>query len=238
MISKSSRTAWVLFALGSVHVLSGQASQFDAASIKPNNSGGRGGGVRSTPGRVIGINATTKDLLQWAFSMRRYQISGGPGWLDEDRFDVEAKADGGVAEAQLRTMLQKLLAERFKLAAHRETKEMQVSALLVAKSGLKAHEIKPGDPPPVPPAPPTHEKAGFIFVQGQMADLGALLSTPLGMPVIDETGLGARYLFNVSWGPDDDMVTAILEQLGLRFESRKAPIELLVIDHLEKPSQN
>lgn len=146
---------------------------FDAASIKPNNSGARAGGVRSTPGRVIGVNATAKSLLQWAFNVRGYQISGGPNWLEADGFDVEAKTDGGATENRLRPMLQNLLVERFKLAAHRSTREMQVSALMVAKSGLKAHEVKAGDPAPLPPPPPKEGGGSFIFVTGQMADLGA-----------------------------------------------------------------
>jgi uncharacterized protein (TIGR03435 family) len=212
--------------------------EFDAASIKPNKSGARAGGVRAMPGRIVGSNATAKMLLQEAFNVKSYQVSGGPGWIESDRFDIEAKAEGGVTEDQLRPMLQRLLAERFKLVVHRETKEMQVSALMVAKSGFKPHELKPGDPLPVPPPPPKEGAGGFIFVPGAISDLAAILSTPVGMPVLDKTGLQGKYLFNIAWAQDEDMVTAVLEQLGLKFESQKSPIELLVIDRLEKPDEN
>jgi uncharacterized protein (TIGR03435 family) len=211
--------------------------EFDSASIKPNKSGARAGGVRATPGRIAGSNATARMLLQEAFDVKSYQVAAGPGWIDSDRFDVEAKSEGGATEDQLRPMLQRLLIDRFKLVVHRETKEMQVSALLVAKSGFKLHELKPGEPTPMPP-PPKEGAGGFIAVPGPIASLAAILSGPLGQPVLDKTGLQGKYFFNVAWGPDQDMVTAILEQLGLRFESQKAPIELLVIDRIEKPEEN
>lgn len=223
--------------------LSGQALEavgsaaFEAASVKSNNSGARAGSVRATPGRMAGSNASVKMLLQEAFNVNSYQISGGPSWLDSDRFDVEAKAEGGRTEDQMRPMLQNILAERFKLLVHRETKEMQVSALMIAKGGFKLHELKAGEPASVPP-PPREDAAGMIVRTGPVSDLAAILTGAVGVPVIDETGLRGRYLFNVVWGPGEDMVTVILEQLGLKFETQKALIEILVIDHLEKPSGN
>jgi uncharacterized protein (TIGR03435 family) len=211
--------------------------EFDAASIKPNKSGERAGGVRATPGRIVGSNATARMLLQEAFDVKSYQISGGPGWVESDRFDVEAKAGFDATEDQLRPMLQRLLAERFKLVAHRETKEMPVSAIVVVKNGFKLHELKPGEPLPAPP-PPKEGTIGMVVRTGTISDLAAILSGAIGRPVLDKSGLQGRYFFNVTWGSDEDMVTALQEQLGLKLESQRAPVELLVIDHLEKPAEN
>jgi len=193
---------------------------FDVASVKPNKSGGVGG-VRTTPGRIIGINTTAKMLIQEAFNVRSYQVFGGPGWLESDRFDLEAKAMGNVSEDQLRPMLQRLLAERFKLAVHRDAKEMQVSVITVAKSGFKLHELKPGELGPVR-TPPKEGAAGIIFRTGSISDLADLLSGPMRQPVLDRTGLKGKYVVDIAWGADEDVFTAFQEQLGLEFESQKS----------------
>ncbi len=98
-------------------------------------------------------NATARMLLQEAYNIKAYQLSGGPGWSESDRYDIEAKAQGGATEDEMRPMLQRLLAERFKLIVHRQAKEMQVMLITAAKNGFKLHELKPGDPEPAP-APP------------------------------------------------------------------------------------
>jgi uncharacterized protein (TIGR03435 family) len=209
---------------------------FDVASVKPNKSGGAGG-VRTTPGRIVGINTTAKMLIREAFNVRSYQISGGPGWLESDRFDLEAKAMGNASEDQLRHMLQRLLAERFKLAMHRDAKEMQVSVITVAKSGFKLHELKPGELGPVR-TPPKERVAGMIFRTGSISDLADLLSGPMRRPVLDRTGLKGNYVVDIAWGAGEDVFTAFQDQLGLEFESQKAQTEILIIDHIEKPDPN
>jgi uncharacterized protein (TIGR03435 family) len=212
-------------------------ASFDAASIKPNHSGARAGGTRTAPGRIVASNATAKMLLQEAYNVTAYQLSGGPGWLDNDRYDVEAKASGAAAGDEMRPMLQRLLAERFKVIVHRETKEMQVILITVAKSGFKLHELQLGDPAPAP-APSKEGAVGTIVRTGPISDLAAILTGPMGMPVLDRTGLQGKYFFDVAWGVDEDMITAVQEELGLKFESQKAPIDLVVIDHIEKPDPN
>ena len=91
---------------------------------------------------------------------------------------------------------------------------------------------------PTPPPPPKEGAGGFILAPGPISNLAAILSGPLSQPVLDKTGLPGRYLFNLAWGSDEDMVTAILEQLGLKIETQREPIDLLVIDHIEKPDAN
>ena len=135
-------------------------------------------------------------------------------------------------------MLQTLLAERCKLVVHHETKEMLVYALIVAKNGPKLRELKEGDPRPSPP-PGT-----MMFLQQRLPDfVDQISSGPIGQrfigrPVLDKTGLQGVYLFQLTWGPDEDFMTAVQEQLGLKFESQKAQIGVLVIDHIEKPEAN
>lgn len=180
-------------------------------------------------------NATAKMLLLEAYDIKAYQLSGGPGWSESDRYDIEAKAQGGATEDEMRPMLQRLLAERFKLTVHRETKEMQVYIITVAKNSFKLHELKPGGPAP---APPKEGAVGTIVRTGPISDLAAILTGPMGVPALDRSGLQGKYFFDVAWGPDEDMVTAVQEKLGLRLESQKAPIDLVVIDHIEKPDPN
>jgi uncharacterized protein (TIGR03435 family) len=121
------REAVLVFALlGSVLALAQAPPSFDAASIRPNNSGARAGGVRALPGRIVATNATAKMLIQEAYDVRSYQVSGGPGWIESDRFDVEAKAGSGAqggatqvgaTEDELRPMLQGLLVPALDLPA-------------------------------------------------------------------------------------------------------------------------
>lgn len=216
---------------------------FDAAYIKPhvNAGGGRpgdgplqgkgSGGLRFTPGRVVSapIGVTARKILMEAYHLNQYQLSGGPGWLDSYWFDLEGKTENPADENQLRQMLQTLLAERLQLVAHRETKEMPVYALMVGKNGPKLHEWKPGDPTPA---------SGNIT--GTMQHFAEVLSNApdVGRPVLDKTGMQGVYGFFVQWPADGEFLPAMQEQLGLKLESQKGPVDILIIDHLEKPSSN
>ncbi len=219
---------WIAFA---------QELAFDAASVKPNKSGQPAGRVNKTPGRFIGTNASAKSLIRQAYNIQDYQFSGGPDWLDTDRFDVEGKAAGATDDDQLRAMLRTLLAERFKLVVHREAKEMPVYNLAVGKGGVKFPEIKPGQPRPA--SPPRMEGAAGGFMAANLSALANALSSPhlLGRPVLDKTGLTGSYLIDIQYGPDADLVALVQEQ-GLKLESVKGSIEMLVIDHVEKPDAN
>ena len=230
---------------------------FDAASIKAfsggggggrnggvgvsqpkTGGGGRGGGLlRFTPGRVATatMGVTARKIILEAFQLTQYQISGGPGWIDSDRFDLEAVAEGA-SENQLRQMLQTLLAERFNLVIHRETKEMPVYHLLAAKSGIKLHEWKEGDPMP---KFDSDDRLKFID-RGTMQHFVDVLSGvgAVGRPVLDKTGLSGVYVFYVVWDPRDDYLPAMQEQLGLKLESHKDLVDCIVIDRIEKPDGN
>ncbi len=234
-----------------------KALSFDVASIKPftdSGGGGRnvgadgagiarksapaGGGVlRFAPGRVVSgpDGVSTRKMILEAYRLTQYQLSGGPGWLDSDRFSLEAKGEAAT-EDQLRQMLQTLLAERFKLAAHHEAKEMQVFALLVGKNGTKLHEWKEGDAMPEFGA---GGHANNFRDRGPMERLASVLSSSrLERPVLDKTGLKGVYIFSVEWDNDEDFLTALQAQLGLRLESQKALMDTLIVDRAERPDVN
>ena len=232
---------------------SGERLKFDAASIRPFSGGGGGrnggaggtlpsaisGGLRFIPGRVVSAPAgvTARKMILEAFHLTQYQLSGGPGWLDSDRFSLEARAEGA-NENQLRQMLQALLADRFKLVVHRETKEMPVYALVVAKNGPKFHEWKEGDRMP---EFGSGGHANNFRDQGTMQRLVDVLTGGLnsvGRPVLDKTGLKGVYVFYVEWDEDQDFLPAMQQDLGLKLEPQRGPGDNLVIDHVEKPEAN
>ena len=128
-------------------------AQFDAASVKASNApaGTTAGRLQFTPGRVFGTNVSAREVLLEAYRLKSYQLFGGPKWLDSTYFDIEARADTPATVNQLRPMLQSLLAERFQLVTHHDTREMPVFALTIGKSGLKLREVKEGEPKPPPP---------------------------------------------------------------------------------------
>jgi uncharacterized protein (TIGR03435 family) len=238
--------------IGNSSAIRAQSPEFNAASIKPNKSGdcSHGCGLRFLPGIVASFpgGASPRQIILAAYHLSPYQLSGGPDWLDSDMFDLEARAETPVDENGLRLMLQILLSQRFKLVAHHETKEAPIYALTVGKGGLKLHEVKEGDPPP-----PQPEK----FVSSAVALSGAPSPTltfhtvkqlalvsetnpmaNLGRPVVDKTGLQGQYFFSFSWDRNEDFTSAVEEQLGLKFVPQKAPLEFLIIDHIEKPDPN
>jgi len=223
--------------------------EFNAASIKPKNSGGclgGGCGVRFLPGMVSSFpgGTSTRDIIWAAYHLSPYQLSGGPGWLDSDMFDLEAKAETPTDENGLKLMLQTLLSQRFKLVLHHETREVPVYDLTVGKSGVKPHELKEGEPPQqfvsaaaaLPGAPAV--MLVFNGVQEFAVKSGSNSRANLGRPVVDKTGLDGRYLFTFSWDRNEDYMDAVEEQLGLKFIPRKAALDFYVIDHIEKPEPN
>ncbi len=320
--------------------------EFEVASIKPSALPGRGvirlgpqGGPGSgDPGRVTYTFSTIRDLIVDAYSVKRNQISGGPNWLDSERFDIVAKVPAGATKEQVKVMLQNLMAERFKLTLHRENKELPMYALVVGAKGPKLKDSTVTDTPPAsdsqpkeggrtearaqPAAPPPRlppgpgrgrmkigpdgcpetppmaagRAANFMMMtpngecmisNGQTMDgLAMQLSDRFDRPVIDQTGLKGKYDLRLRYDPStipggrDDLImtkgvdlimtnaikdglgpgpaggdpanriapdgdpppsifNALQEQLGLKLESRKGPVDLLVIDHVEKtPTEN
>jgi uncharacterized protein (TIGR03435 family) len=279
-------------------VFSVLAQQFEVASIRPSAPPGperMSVGVHIDGARVSCTSLNLKDYIGAAYKLKIYQIEG-PDYMGSERFDINAKLPAGASESQVPEMLKALLADRFKMTAHTETKDFPVYALVVAKGGLKMKESPPdpnaevGDPGEKPKAPATnvsgsggrggvHIEYGhgsfftmadnkFIARKLPMASFVEVLARFEDKPVVDKTGLTGSYDFDLEFTQEDYMAMLIrsaiaagvtlppealrmlsgasgdsllnaLERLGLKLETRKAPLEMLVIDHIEKaPTEN
>ena len=257
------RRQLLMTAAGSL-VLKGQ--EFEAASIKPSAPAPMGTmriGIQMLPGgRVSMTGVTVKILIQQSYGVRDFQIVGGPSWMGSDRYDIVAKPEGAATPDQVKLMTQALLADRFQLKFHRETKELPTYALVVAKGGAKFHEsevVPEGSDKPRG----TRVSVGrgqFTLQGAAMLALTNQLGQVLGRSVIDKTGLTGNYDFKLEWTPDENqgavrapggdgappvndsagvsIFTAVQDQLGLKLEATKGPVEILVIDRAEKAAEN
>jgi len=259
----------------------------DAASVKPapppDGRGGRrvammGGPGADTPGRINFENIGLGAVISKAYGVKNYQISA-PDWFNSERYNIIATVPPGTTLEQFRLMLQNLLADRFKVALHKETREMPIYSLAIAKNGPRLKKAAP-DPPPDAnsptddresrPGPLAKDRDGYPVLgpgmtmammgdrarmanKGHMQVLVDMLAAQTGRPVVDATGLTEEYGFALYWIPrppgadptaaedpaGPDLFTALQEQLGLKLEPKKGPIEVLVIDHAEKiPTAN
>jgi bla regulator protein blaR1 len=236
--------------------------QLEVATIKPSQSREAGGSLKVNPSGLVNLmNFPVMVLIQFSYNVPRRQISGGPSWLESERFDIVGKPDmeGAPSMSQLRAMLLKLLADRFQLSLHHEKKQLSVYALTLGKGGPKLTENTDN-----PNGLPTFRGSGGLqgrnVLNSTMAEFASDLQGRLAdRPVVDQTGLGSRrYDFILKWTPDapamngatgappaadnpdapPDIFAAIQMQLGLKLESTKAPVDVIVIDHVGKPSEN
>ena len=228
------------------------APTFEVATIKPTAPSNDGHTHINYPpgGRFSTSNITLLALMQWAFGMPEKQILEGPSWLSSARFDMQAEADIGEQTKHLtseesnelkRRMVQSLLAERFQLKLHQETRTLPAYELVLAKGGSKLQASESGG---------KSIGAGRTHLNVQGLDTTGIaeeLSKAVGRVVVDKTGLTGRYDFKLAWAADDaqpaegdppTLFTAIQEQLGLRLESAKEPVPVLIIDHVEQPTPN
>ena len=243
--------------------------RFDVASVKIARPGSMGSRFGRTGGTIEGRNVVLKLLLNYAYGVEGFNISGEPGWMALDRFDIQAKAAPDTSEPQMKLMMQALLADRFRLQVHRETKDSRVFVLTAARDGIKLQPLKEGsctprgpDTPPAPPAagqkpvcgiPQQSANGGNIVIEVVGMDTTAwvrILSSMLGRTVVNETGLsGPLDLLHFEYTRDDlataasdsgaiSISTALSQQLGLKLETARRPLEVLVIDRVEKPSAN
>jgi uncharacterized protein (TIGR03435 family) len=296
----------IFFCCGAYGQSAANGPSFVAASVKPAAApfvfrcwGGPGS---PDPGQFTCTNAPMIVLLTTAYGVKSYQIEG-PDWLNSDKFDIIAKIPAETTKEQHKLMLQNLLAERFKLTLHHQTKELPMYALVVGKGGPKmkpsdeepaaaSKEEAPNAPPPPPPSaslperpkmdadgfpvlPPAMRKVTVNMMNTRtgrnrmlashesMTHLADMLSNRLGRPVVDETGLTGLYDFTLEYAPDAsigplpppspgmdggptagtpdaaDLFSAIQAQIGLKLQQKKGPVDLLVIDRLEKvPTEN
>ena len=285
----------------SAQTQSAQKPSFEVASIKRSDPGQGGGLIMNQPGgRLVIRGMPFRELLLFAYQLQDFQISGGPGWIGgpgSDFWDIEARAEEGSIPPPtglpnpntpnaLAMRLQSLLEDRFQLKMHRETKELPIYELSIAKGGSKVKlsddqtPFQPperGAPPPPPfqlggPLPRFSMRVGRGNFEGVSVNIGNIvqtLSSMLGRTVVDQTGLKALYDVKLQWTPDGarrqggletppagpaltggpeapptidpngpSIFTALQEQLGLKLESAKGPVEVLVIDSVQRPSNN
>jgi uncharacterized protein (TIGR03435 family) len=233
---------------------------FEVATIKPTKPDEKRKMITIQDRKFVIVNQSLNSLISFAYGVHAKQIVNAQPWMDTDKYDITAQPDGEgqPSEKQWREMLEKLLADRFKLSFHRDKKELAVYVLSVGKGGPKLEKDE-SDPNGLP----------GLFFRGKLGDLGVrnanmgdfvhlMQSVVLDRPVVDQTGITGRYDFTLKWTPDDsqfggeavgtppstdsnpppNLYTAIQEQIGLKLDATKAPAEVLVIDRVEKPSEN
>ncbi len=221
------------------------SARFEVATVKPSSPAeiqAGTSGCKTGHGRAVCTNVTLKRCIYGSYGIAPSQIAGGPGWMDADRFHIEGKAEQPTDDdAALNEMMRSLLVERFHLASHRETRTMQALVLEVGKNGPKLEKSAGGEGS-------TDNGRGRLTVRNQTLDRFAeVLSRQTELPIVNQTGIPGIFNLKLVWTPDGEnpnradsppsLFTAIQEQLGLRLEAKKTPIEVLVIDHAEKPAE-
>ncbi len=237
-----------------------QPRAFDVAAIKLNTSGSNGVSMRTQHGRLTVENAPLFQIIQSAFQVKEFQISGGPGWIMSERYNIDARMEkDDISDRDLWLSLQPLLTDRFHLKFHRESKTMPVFSLVVAKGGSKFQPHKEGTDGK------DQQRLGVSIGSGKgkltaakttMAQFADSLGHQVDRIVVDNTGLKGEYDFTVEWSPDNhegsivsaveekvgltglSIFEALPEQLGLKLESAKGPVQVIVIDSVQKPSGN
>lgn len=232
---------------------------FEVATIKPSDPNAQGRLFTMRGREILTINTSLSDLINMSYDVHPRQVIGGPAWMTSDKYDVTGRpqGEGQPSLVQMRALIRSLLESRFNLATHREKRDLPAYALTVTGNGhkLTSNATSPNGPP------------GLLFkglgvlpaVNATMGEFAGVMQTAvLDRPVVDRTGLQGRFDFTLSWTPDESqfrsmginvpppaadaklpgLFTAIQEQLGLRLESVTAPVEVIVIDRVERPSEN
>ena len=251
-----------------------QQPAFEVASVKRNVSGSSSASFGGQPGgRINVVNNTLRNIIRNTWNLQNYMIVGGPDWMNDDRWDINAKAPEGPqpTQQQLMLMMRSLLADRFKLVVHNETRDTPVYALVLARpdgkfgpqlrrseldcAALAAAAARGATPPPRPADRPfcgTRQGQGTIMTSGVlMADFARNLSGSTGRIIVDKTGLTGPFDLDLKFTPDPlggavgdpatdmpSLFVAIQEQLGLKLEAQRLPVEVLVIDSAQRPMEN
>jgi uncharacterized protein (TIGR03435 family) len=220
------------------------AAKFEVASIHRHVDGGPNvsGGLTAANGTYRAIRASLKYQIQFAYKIRDFQIFGGPAWLQSEWYDTVAKAAGLVTEDEMRPMVQSLLAERFQLRCHWEKKEQPIYELVLAKGGSKLRKSSPDASAGMRMT--ASIRVSLVDPAMTLDDLADWLSSAANHPVVNRTGLDGKYEIDLKYTTDQSITelptlfTALQEQLGLRLESHRGPVHVLMIDHAERPSEN
>jgi uncharacterized protein (TIGR03435 family) len=222
---------------------------YEAASVKLNTSGSGNSTTNGSRGQIVFNNVTLKRLIERAYGVKPFQVAG-PDWMEAVRFDIAAKYPPETKNDDRFVMLRTLLEDRFKLAVHRQSKDLPGYALMVAKSGFKLKPVEPG-------GADTGTNGGRVRTltakRTSMPLLADLLARSLGEMVVDKTGIEGVYNFEFRWTNGDpnpssadadadaapSLFTALQETLGLRLQTQKVPVEMIVVDHVQRaPIEN
>jgi uncharacterized protein (TIGR03435 family) len=251
-----------------------QGPAFDVASVKPAIPGDTGGRIQFPPGGGFVVsNVALTYIIQRVYGVRDFQLVGAPNWMAiiadgyGARYEIQAKGDASATEAQVQEMAKALLAERFQLKVHRETRDLPVYALIPAKGGVKIAVAKDNGRPRGSNGVLLVDQGWIQGTNVSMASLLQALSHSVDRPVVDKTNFAEAFDFRLTWTPDSDVpadggcpatflpmqerlgirteawscpsiFTAVQDQLGLKLDPQNDPIEVLVIDHVERPSAN
>ena len=268
MTRRRYRAAYLASLLTSIVTLTAQTPRpaFEVVSIKPSDTQGQpgiGGGSRGGVGGSVGEiyrnpRSTVFSLIAWAYHLQMYApessfyLVGGPDWIRRDRFAIDAKAPSAATVPQMRLMMQSLLEDRFKVVMHKETRETRLYSLTRARSdGQLGRNIAPCDrsqtSPPWSRMPLPSDALPFVGWCQSISDAAYLASQELKMPVIDKTDLAGLWTWQFPYSPQrpggdvtqtPTLTTAIQEELGLKLEAGRGPVEVFVIDSIEHPTPN
>ena len=237
-----------------------QRPTFEVASIKRNTSNDQGARVNGNAGRLTIANNTLRNIIRNAWGIQSFQIVGGPDWIDSDRWDIVAKVESGAERQNVMPMVQNLLADRFKLVTHKETREMPIYALVFARADhslgpkllasstdcqkeMSAAIARGGPPGPNSPllcgirSFPGHFQLNAAAINNFIRNLAPLA----GRSIVDKTALIGVYDADLTWNDSEEgpsLFTAMQEQLGLKLDAQRGPVEVLVIDSAERPIED
>src|SRR6185312_6424878 len=227
------------------------APEFEVASVKRAMPGPQGVWTNGSPDRIRMLNMSLQQLISFAYDVKDYQVPA-KGWIESEKYDVVAKVSPAVASmpwavkfAQMRMMTRALLAQRFQLVLRRELREMPVYGLVTAKSGSKLQELGPN---PGDNVMADIQRGHLSAKKMQMSQLALILGDQMDRPVVDFTGIRGVFDVTLDWSPESaepvasdtkpSLALALQEQLGLKLEPRKSPVDVLVVDRAEPPSGN
>jgi uncharacterized protein (TIGR03435 family) len=228
----------------------GAHPSFEVAAIRLSDPDSHKQGIDADGHRMMLQGETVTSMVMFAYGVHKKQIADGPGWMSNDKYDVDgvADVDGEPDLKQMQEMLQKLLAERFGLKFHRDNREMTYFAITVAKGGAKMAKAEDAEATPDQSGNGSPKQMNMKFTSNSMSDFALGMQYFLDKPAVNETGLEGRYDFSLKWMPDElgtseengppGMFTAIQEQLGLKLEAKKGMVEVLVVDSLGRPTGN
>jgi len=237
------------------------AQTFDAVSIKPSAPDARGGGYNLSPGHLNAKNQSLRDLVEFGWNLHDYQVSGGPSWVESECYEVLATFPSGTSNADRARMMQAMLAERFGLVVRHDSKEVSGFALAVAKDGPKLHAPGNETPGMMMGRNRATGQRTLTATSQSMAGLASILSDIMGRPVEDRTGVEGKFDFSMAWTPDavdggtavkggkalpppdetqvgPTIFTALQETLGLKLQTAKVSVPVVIIEKAEKASAN